>query len=45
MCPVLGDKAANSSADTTALKAEIDTLVYGLYGLTGEEIAAVEGYK
>ena len=29
--------------DTSALEAEIDRLVYGLYGLTEEEVAAVEG--
>lgn len=30
-------------ADTTEQEAEIDRLVYGLYGLTEEEVAAVEG--
>ncbi len=30
-------------ADTTALEAEIDQLVYARYGLTAEEIALVEG--
>ena len=30
-------------ADTSALEAEIDGLVYGLYGLTEEEIGIVEG--
>jgi hypothetical protein len=29
--------------DTTGLEREIDELVYGLYGLTAEEIAVVEG--
>jgi hypothetical protein len=29
--------------DTAALEREIDELVYGLYGLTAEEIAVVEG--
>ena len=29
--------------DTSALEAEIDRLVYGLYGLTEAEIATVEG--
>jgi hypothetical protein len=29
--------------DTTALEREIDEIVYGLYGLTAEEIAVVEG--
>jgi len=36
-------KRANSAADTSALEAKIDRLVYGLYGLTEEEIAIVEG--
>jgi hypothetical protein len=29
--------------DTHTLEAEIDRLVYALYGLTAEEIAIVEG--
>jgi len=40
---ILQIKATNPSADTSALEAEIDRLVYQLYGLTPEEIAAVEG--
>ena len=40
---ILQAKAANPSADTSALEAEIDRLVYQLYGLTSEEIAVVEG--
>jgi hypothetical protein len=36
-------KAANPAANTAALEAEIDQLVYQLYGLTTEEIAIVEG--
>lgn len=40
---ILQDKATNPAADTSALEAEIDCLVYQLYGLTTEEIAAVEG--
>ena len=40
---ILQAKAANPSADTSALEAEIDRLVYQLYGLTTEEIAVVEG--
>jgi adenine-specific DNA-methyltransferase len=32
-----------STADTAALEAEIDALVYGLYGLTEAEVALVEG--
>ena len=36
-------KDINPSADTTQQEAEIDHLVYELYGLTEEEIAVVEG--
>ncbi|SOD99787.1 class I SAM-dependent DNA methyltransferase [Spirosoma fluviale] len=36
-------KSVDSTADTSALEAEIDQLVYGLYGLTEEEIAVIEG--
>jgi hypothetical protein len=32
-----------SGEDTTALEREIDEIVYGLYGLSAEEIAVVEG--
>ncbi len=39
---VIDLKQENPSADTTALEAEIDQLVYELYGLTEEEIAIVE---
>jgi len=39
---ILTAKKANPNADTTALEAEIDKLVYELYGLTDEEIAIVE---
>ena len=39
---ILAAKAADPSADTSAPEAEIDRLVYGLYGLTAEETAAVE---
>lgn len=35
--------AAPDSPDLPQLEAEIDRLVYGLYGLTEEEIALVEG--
>ena len=38
-------KAANPSADVSALEAEIDQLVYALYDLTPEEIAIVEGER
>jgi len=39
---ILTAKKANPQADTTALEAEIDQLVYKLYGLTEEEIKIVE---
>lgn len=39
---ILKAKAANPKADTTKQEAEIDRLVYGLYGLTTKEITAVE---
>ncbi len=39
---ILASKAADPSADTSALEAEIDRLVYQLYGLTEAEIALVE---
>lgn len=39
---ILTAKAADPKADTTKQEAEIDKLVYALYGLTAEEIAAVE---
>ena len=39
---ILAAKHANQSADTSALEAEIDKLVYSLYGLTDEEIAEIE---
>ena len=40
---VIQAKATNPVADTRALEAEIDRLVYQLYGLTEKEIATVEG--
>lgn len=40
---VLAKKKINPDADTSALEAQIDQLVYKLYGLTDEEIAIVEG--
>ena len=40
---VLEAKKQNPTADTTSLEQEIDRLVYGLYGLTEEEIGIVEG--
>ena len=40
---VIEAKKADPTADTTKLEADIDALVYKLYGLTDEEIAVVEG--
>lgn len=39
---ILKAKAANLKADTTKQEAEIDRLVYALYGLTTEEIQIIE---
>ncbi|MEP1304588.1 MAG: Eco57I restriction-modification methylase domain-containing protein [Balneola sp.] len=39
---ILALKKENSEADTSKLEAEIDQMVYELYGLTEEEIAIVE---
>lgn len=39
---ILALKKENPEADTSTLEAEIDQLVYALYGLTEEEIAIVE---
>lgn len=40
---ILSAKKIDSQADTSSLEAEIDRLVYDLYGLTKEEIDIVEG--
>ncbi len=40
---ILESKRQNKG--TTAFEAEIDGMVYGLYGLTEEEIRVVEGKK
>jgi hypothetical protein len=40
---ILAAKQTNPQSDTSALEAEVDALVYGLYGLTEEEIGIVEG--
>lgn len=40
---ILSTKKIDADADTSLLEAEIDQLVYKLYGLTEEEIAVVEG--
>jgi len=39
---ILAAKKADPDADVAALEAEIDRLVYSLYGLTREEIAIIE---
>ena len=39
---ILALKKSDPSADTSALEAEIDQLVYALYGLTPEEVAVIE---
>ena len=40
---ILSAKRGDVGADTAALERKIDEAVYGLYGLTPEEIALVEG--
>ena len=40
---ILAAKQSDPQADTTALELEVDRLVYGLYGLTEEEVALIEG--
>ncbi|MBQ6154991.1 MAG: N-6 DNA methylase [Bacteroidales bacterium] len=40
---ILSIKHINPNADTSSLEREIDGLVYGLYGLTEEEVKVVEG--
>ena len=40
---ILAAKDADPSADTNELEAQIDRLVYAIYGLTAEEIALLEG--
>ena len=40
---ILAAKAADLPADTGDLERELDGLVYGLYGLTGEEVGVVGG--
>ena len=40
---IIAFKKSDPAADTSALEAEIDRLVYELYGLTEEEIRIVEG--
>ncbi|MFO7631363.1 MAG: hypothetical protein R6W76_02430 [Caldilinea sp.] len=43
MDEILARKAQDPATDVTAQEAEIDHLVYALYGLTAEEIKIVEG--
>ena len=40
---ILADKSADPEVDTTAREAEINSLVYELYGLTADEIQEVCG--
>ena len=40
---ILAAKAADPGAVTAAWEGELDGLVYGLYGLSGEEVGVVEG--
>jgi hypothetical protein len=42
---ILSAKKDNPQADTKAFEQQIDRLVYGLYGLTEEEIKIIEGRK
>ena len=42
---LIAAKKSDPAADTRALEAELDRLVYALYGLTEEEIAIVEGTR
>jgi len=40
---ILSLKKSDPQADISVLEAEIDRMVYELYGLTNDEIAIVEG--
>ncbi|HLO88159.1 MAG TPA: TaqI-like C-terminal specificity domain-containing protein, partial [Nostocaceae cyanobacterium] len=42
---ILEAKKSDPHVDTSALEAEIDQMVYQLYGLTAEEIQVIEDYK
>lgn len=42
---ILAAKESNPQADTSVYEAKIDRFVYGLYGLTAEEIGVVEGQR
>ncbi|MFO8236222.1 MAG: hypothetical protein R6U04_12555 [Bacteroidales bacterium] len=39
---ILQQKQQDPTADTSALEAEIDRMVYDLYGLTKEEVRIIE---
>ena len=41
--PISNLPKARTAPDKTAVERQIDALVYGLYGLTEEEIRIVEG--
>ncbi len=40
---IIAAKKTDPSADTSSLEAEIDEIVFDLYGLTAEERAIVQG--
>jgi hypothetical protein len=42
---ILNAKRSDPSTDTSALEREIDGMVYGLYGLTEEEIVIIDKNK
>ena len=42
---ILAAKANDLLSDTSGLETEIDQLVYGLFGLSDEEITVIEGYS
>jgi hypothetical protein len=41
---IISAKRENSAKDTVDMEQKIDRLVYGLYGLTENEIVAVDSY-
>ncbi|MBC6994359.1 hypothetical protein QWY85_01385 [Neolewinella lacunae] len=43
MTQILTQKQSDPVADTSMLEAEIDVLVYRLYGLTNAEVLLVDG--
>ena len=42
---ILKEKDEDPNADVSELESQIDALVYGLYGLTDEEVSAIEGQQ